>query len=146
MASVSTYLNFDRNCEKAFNFYKTVFGTELEGDGFSRYGEAPVEEGQPPVPEADKNLVMNVSLNILAGHNIMGSDYCEWMGQKYVGGNHIYITLCPDTRVEADRLFAALSEGGKVEMPMQDMFWGDYYGSFTDRFGVGWMIDTEAKA
>lgn len=145
MASVSSALNFDRNCEEAFNFYKSIFGGEFEGEGLMRYSSVPVEEGQPPVPEEDKNLVMHVSLNILGGHNIMGTDACEWMGQKYVAGNHIYLTLVPDTRVEADRLFAALSEGGKVEMPMQDMFWGDYYGVFTDKFGIGWMIDTGAK-
>ena len=145
MASVSTYLNFNRNCEEAFNFYKSVFGGEFEGDGFSRFGEAPVEEGQPIVPEKDKNLIMNVGLNILGGHNIMGTDMCEWMGQEYIAGNHIYITLSPDTRVEADRLFSALAKGGKVEMPMQDMFWGDYYGAFTDKFGIGWMINTSAK-
>lgn len=145
MATVSTYLNFNRNCEEAFNFYKSIFGGEFSRD-ISRYGDAPTAEGMPAIPEEDKNLVMNVGLNILGGHNIMGSDACEWVGQKYIAGNHIYLTLVPDTRAEADRLFNALSEGGKVEMPMQEMFWGDYYGSFTDKYGIGWMIDTEAKA
>lgn len=145
MAKVSTYLNFDRTCEEAFNFYKSVFGGEFESTGISRYGEAPQEEGQPQVPEEDKNLVMNVGLKILGGHVIMGTDACEWMGMKFIPGNHIYITLEPDTRADSDRLFAALSEGGKVEMPMQDMFWGDYYGSFTDKFGIGWMINCSSK-
>ncbi len=145
MASVSTYLNFDRNCEEAFNFYKSIFGGEFELDGFSRYGEAPTEEGQPQIPEADKNLIMNVGLKTLGGHVIMGADTCEWMGQKYIQGNNVYLTLEPDTRADADRLFTALSENGKIEMPMQEMFWDDYYGSFTDKFGIGWMINTSAK-
>ena len=145
MASVATYLNFDRNCEEAFNYYKTVFGGEFTEPGFMRYGSIPPKEGQAPVPEGDKDLVMNVGLNILGGHNIMGSDTSEWMGQKYIAGNNVYVTLCPDSRDEADRLFNALSKNGTVEVPMQDMFWGDYYGSLVDKFGIGWMIATPSK-
>ncbi len=145
MASVATYLNFDGKTEEAFNFYQSIFGGEFEPGGMQRMSEAPQEEGTPPLSEADKNLVMNVGLKILGGHVIMGTDASESMGFKLVQGNHIYIMLCPDTRSDADRLFKALSEGGKVEMPMQEMFWGDYYGSFTDKFGIGWMIDTSAK-
>lgn len=145
MASVATYLNFDGKTEEAFNFYKSVFGGEFEGQGIQRMGDVPPQEGMPPLSEEVKNLVMNVGLKILGGHVIMGTDAVESMGFKLIPGNHMYITLCPDTRTEADKLFAALSEGGKVEMQMQEMFWGDYYGSFTDRFGIGWMIDTTAK-
>ncbi len=145
MAQVSTYLNFNRNCEEAFNFYKSVFGGEFDEPGFMRYEGVPVEDGQPVLPEDEKNLVMNVGLKILGDHLIMGSDVSEAMGMTYVPGNHMYITLQPDSRAESDRLFAALSEGGKVEMPMQDMFWGDYYGSLTDKFGIGWMINCSSK-
>lgn len=145
MASVSTYLNFPRSTEEAFNFYKKVFGTEFDGP-IRRMGEVPPAPGQPPMAEADKNLVMHVLLPILAGHKLMGTDAPESMGFKVNVGNNVYINLEPDTRKEADRLFNALSEGGKIEMPLQEMFWGDYFGSLTDRFGVQWMFNTAAKA
>ena|SRR3989344_3491080 len=144
MARVSTYLNFSRNTEEAFNFYKTVFGTEFAGK-INRMGEVPPQEGQPPMAEEDKNLVMHVSLPILGGHVLMGTDAPESMGFTVNFGNNIYINLEPDTRAEADQLFAALSAGGKVEMKMQEMFWGDYFGSLTDKFGVKWMFNTTAK-
>lgn len=146
MASVSTYLNFKRNTEKAFTFYKSVFGTEFI-DGIMRMGDVPPMEGQPEPSDEDKNLVMNVALPILGGHLLMGTDAPDTvMGFPFNQGNNVYISLHPDTRAEADRLFVALSEQGKVELPMQEMFWGDYYGSFADRFGVQWMINTDSKA
>lgn len=144
MASVSTYLNFPGNTEQAFEFYKSVFGGDFRG-GVMRMGGVPPQEGAPALSEADKNLVMHVCLPILGGHLLMGTDAPESMGFKMVFGNNVYINLEPDTRAEADRLFAALSSGGKVEMPMADMFWGDYFGSFTDKFGVQWMINCAKK-
>lgn len=144
MVGVSTYLNFDGTTEEAFNFYKQVFGTEFDG-GIQRMGDVPPQEGQPPLSEADKNLVMHVTLPILGGHRLMGTDATESLGFKLVQGNNVYISLDPGSRAESDRLFKELSEGGKVEMAMQEMFWGDYYGSFTDKFGVQWMIDTASK-
>ncbi len=144
MARVSTYLNFVRNTEEAFNFYKSVFGTEFDGD-IDHFSEVPPQEGQPPVAEEDKNLVMHVALPILGGHVLMGTDAPESMGFKVNPGNNVYINLEPDTRAETDTLFKALSEGGKVEMQLQEMFWGDYFGSCTDKFGVQWMFNCESK-
>jgi PhnB protein len=144
MASTSTYLNFQGNTEEAFSFYKSVFGGEFQGE-IHRMGGGPEMDGQPPVPEDKKHFVMHVSLPILGGHLLMGTDACDWMGQSVQFGNNIYINLEPDTREETDRLFAALSEGGKVEMPLQDMFWGDYFGSLTDKFGVQWMFNCANK-
>jgi PhnB protein len=144
MARVSTYLNFARSTEEAFNFYKLVFGTEFI-DQIHRMGEVPQQEGQPPLSEEDKNLVMHVALPILGGHVLMGTDAPESMGFTVNFGNNIYINLEPDTRTETDRLFAALSEGGKVEMKMQEMFWGDYFGSCQDKFGVKWMFNCSSK-
>ena len=145
MASVSTYLNFPRNTEEAFIFYKSVFGGEFEGEGIQRMGQVPPQPGQPPLSDEDKNLVMHVSLKILAGHRLMGTDAPESMGFKVNFGNNVYINLEPDTRVETKKLFDALSEGGKVEMPLQEMFWGDYFGSLTDKFGVQWMFNCASK-
>ena len=118
MGRTSTYLNFARNTEEAFTFYKSVFGTEFVNE-ISRFSDVPAQEGQPEMSEADKNLVMNVQLPILGGHVLMGTDAPESMGFQLNQGNNVYICLDPDTRAEADRLFAALSAGGEVEMAMQ---------------------------
>ena len=144
MSKVSTYLNFNRNTEEAFNFYKSVFESEfieLDGKTIGRMGDVPAQEGMPPMADEDKNLVMHVALPILGGHVLMGTDAPESMGMKVNFGNNIYINLEPDTRVETDELFKSLSEGGKVEMQLQEMFWGDYFGSCVDKFGVQWMLN-----
>jgi PhnB protein len=144
LATVSTYLNFDRTTEEAFNFYKSVFGTEFV-NGIMHMGDAPPMEGMPQLSEEDKKLVMNVQLPITGGHFIMGTDATESMGQKLTQGNNVYICIDPDSRAEADTLFAALSAGGNPEMPLQEMFWGDYFGSLVDKFGVQWMINCSSK-
>jgi len=144
MASTSIYLNFSRNTEEAFNFYRSVFKTEFSWP-ISRMGDAPSTPGQPPLSDADKQLVMHVALPLMGGVELMGTDAPETMGFKLNMGNNIYINLQPDTRAEADRLFNALAEGGKVDMPLTDMFWGAYFGSLTDKFGVQWMINCESK-
>ena len=145
MASVSTYLNFDGTTEAAFNFYKDVFGTEFVGP-IVRMGDGPAMEFQPDLSDQDKNLVMHVSLPILGGHVLMGTDAVESMGQHLIQGNNSYICLDPDSRADADRLFAALAEGGNVEMPLADQSWGDYFGSLKDKFGALWMVNCTAKA
>ena len=144
MARVSTYLNFANNTEAAFLFYKSVFKTEFAGP-VMHFGDGPPCPGQPPLSADQAKLVMHVALPILGGHVLMGTDSPESMGFKLNQGNNVYINLEPDTRAETDRLFAALKEGGKVEMALQDMFWGAYWGTLTDRFGVHWMFNCAAK-
>ncbi|MBS1565234.1 MAG: SRPBCC domain-containing protein [Bacteroidetes bacterium] len=141
MARVSTYLNFPGNTEKAFIFYKSVFGSEFQGDGIKRFGDIPPADGMPALQEADKKLILHVELPILGGHILMGTDAPESMGFNISFGNNVHINLEPDTREETKRLFDALSAGGKVTMELQDMFWGAYYGSCTDKFGVQWMFN-----
>ncbi|MFZ1809228.1 MAG: VOC family protein [Cyclobacteriaceae bacterium] len=145
MPSVSTYLNFDRNTEEAFNFYKSVFGGEFFGQGIMRMGDVPPQDGMPPLADKDKNLVMHVELKILGSHTIMGTDAPESMGFKLNKGNNVSINLMPDTRKETQQLFDALSKGGQVTMALQDMFWGDYFGSCTDKFGIQWMFNCSEK-
>lgn len=144
MARVSTYLNFSRNTEEAFNFYKSVFGTEFSGS-INRFGEVPPQPGAPAMPDTDKDLIMHIELPILNGHVLMGTDAPESFGFTVNFGNNTHIMLEPDTREETKQLFDALSEGGKITMPLQDMFWGAYYGSFTDKYGVQWMVNCYAK-
>lgn len=141
MARVSTYLNFSRNTEEAFNFYKSVFGGNFTGMGIMRMGDGPPQEGMPALSEADKKLVMHVELETVGGHVIMGTDAPESMGFKLNMGNNIHINLEPDTKAETKKLFAALSAGGQVTMPLEDMFWGAYFGSCIDKFGVQWMFN-----
>ena len=145
MASVSTYLNFVRDTEQAFNFYKSVFGGDFLGNGIMRMGDIPPGPGLPPCADQDKNLVMHVELRILGSHTIMGTDAPESMGFSLNKGNNISINLQPDTRKETEQLFGKLSEGGTISMELQDMFWGDYFGSCTDKFGVQWMFNCNEK-
>jgi PhnB protein len=145
MARVSTYVNTANKTEEAFNFYKTIFGTEFTAPGFRRMGDIPAMEGMPPMSDSMKNLVMHVELPITGGHVLMGTDAPEEMGFKVIEGNNIHINLETDSREEAKRLFDALSEGGKISMPLQDMFWGAYFGSFTDNYGINWMVNTYGK-
>lgn len=144
MSRVSTYLNFSRNTEEAFEFYRSVFGGEFIGD-IVRFSSVPAQKGVPPMKEKDKNLVMHVALPILGGHVLMGTDAPGSMGFTLKQGNNIYINLEPDTRTETDKLFQALSQGGKIEMAPQEMFWGDYFGSCTDKFGIQWMFNCSSK-
>jgi PhnB protein len=88
---------------------------------------------------------MHVELPVTGGHVLMGTDAPESMGFNVNFGNNMHINLEPDTREETKKLFNALSAGGKVTMDLQDMFWGAYYGSCTDKFGVQWMFNCAAK-
>lgn len=144
MARVSTYLHFAGSAEKAFNFYRSVFGGEFAGP-IHRFDEAPELPGRPPLSDEDKKLVMHVELPILAGHVLMGTDSPESMGLPVYHGNDVHISLEPDTRAETERLFNALSEGGSVDMPLQPIFWDAYFGSLTDQFGICWMFNCRSK-
>lgn len=144
MAKVSTYLNFQGKTKEAFEFYKQVFGTEYIGT-VQLMKDVPPAPDMPKLKEEEMDLVMHVALPILGGHVIMGTDAVESMGHKVVFGNNISINLEPDTRVETQKLFTALCEGGKIDMPLMEMFWGGYFGSLTDRYGVQWMFNCESK-
>lgn len=144
MARVSTYLNFNGNTEQAFLFYRSVFGGDFNSP-IHRFKDVPVVPGQPAMPAATANMVMHIELALLDGHILMGTDAPESMGFKLQSGNNVHINLEPDTRADADRLFKALAEGGAVDMPLQDMFWGAYFGSLTDQFGIHWMVNCASK-
>ena len=133
---VNPYLNFDGNAEEAFRFYKSVFGGEFIAH--MKMSDAPDTD---KLPEAEKNRTMHISLPIGSDTILMASDILPSVGHKLNTGNNNYISLHPGSREEADRLFNGLSVGGEVEMPMEDQFWGDYFGAFTDKFGVMWMVN-----
>lgn len=145
MARTSTYLNFPGHTEEAFTFYKSIFGSEFGGNGITRLGDGPAPDGVPPLSEQDRNLVMHVELPITGGHVLMGTDVPESMGFKVIYGNNVHIMLEPDTKDETRRLFNALAFEGSITTELQDMFWGAYYGSLTDKFGVLWMFNCSEK-
>lgn len=139
MAHISIYLNFAGNAEEAFNFYKKAFQSEFSTP-FMRMGDMPPQPGMPELSEADKKKIMHVALPILGGTEIMATDVLESMGHKLVEGNNVTISLNPDTKAEADRLYKELSQGGSDGVAPHDEFWG-YWGTCKDRFGIRWMFN-----
>ena len=139
MPAMNPYLNFNGNTEEAFNFYKSVFGGEFTMVG--RFKDMPEEYRGP---ESEWNKIMHISLPIKGGNVLMGSDSPEHMG-KVIVGNNVHISLHPETKQEADKLFSGLSAGGNVIMPMADAFWGAYFGMFVDKFGISWMINVDTQ-
>lgn len=140
MTTINPYLNFDGNTEEAFNFYKSVFGGEFIS--FQRIKEIP---DMNKVPADEQNRVMHVALPIGNGIVLMGSDILPSMGHKLKVGNNYYISVSTDSKNEADRLFNGLSAGGKVDAPMGMMFWGAYFGMFTDKYGIQWMVSYDSN-
>lgn len=139
-ARVATYVNFPGNTEEAMLFYRDIFKTEFV-QGMQRFGELPADPSQPPMPDHVKQMVLHCELPLLGGHILMATDAPKEMGFTVTQGNNMHINLEPTTRAEADRIFQALSAGGNITMPMQDMFWGAYFGSVIDRYGINWMVN-----
>jgi PhnB protein len=139
MASVSIYLNFAGNAEEAFNSYKRIFKTEFSTP-IMRMGDMPGQPGMPVLSDSDKAKVMHVALPILGGFQIMATDMLESMGHKLVEGNNVTLSLNPDTKEEADRLYNELSQGGADGVAPHDEFWG-YWGTCKDKFGIRWMFN-----
>ncbi|MBV6492922.1 MAG: hypothetical protein LDLANPLL_00927 [Turneriella sp.] len=138
----SIYLNFAGNTEEVFLFYKSIFKRDF--DSLVRFKDMPMPG--VTLSQTDEEKIMNIALPIGNHSALMASDALESLGQKVVQGNNFYINLSPETKPEADALFDALSAGGSIEMAMADMPWGDYFGSFKDKFGIGWMISLPSKS
>lgn len=134
------YLNFAGKTEEAFLFYKQVFRSDFNGKGIKRLGEIASHPEHPPIADSLKHMVLHVELPIMGHYVLMGTDAPEEMGFTLTRGNNMHINLEPESREEATRIFHELSEDGEVTMPLKDMFWGAYYGSFTDKYGINWMI------
>ncbi len=139
MATVNIYLMFDGNCETVFNFYKAAFGKEFKD--VNRFGEMPPQDGMPPLNDDLKNRIMNMSLPISEETILMGSDTMPGMHSSLTVGDNFSIALGVDSKAEADELFAKLSDGGKITMPLEVTFWNAYFGMWTDKFGINWMVN-----
>ena len=138
MKSLNPYLNFNGNTEEVFTFYKSVFGGEFKT--FSRFSDTPHGDN---LPEEDKEKMMHVALLLSNGTTLMGTDVLTSQGHQPVAGNNISLSIEADSKEAADTIFAKLSAGGTIEMPLMDTFWGAYFGMFTDKFGIKWMINFE---
>lgn len=137
MVSVNPYLNFNGNCQEAFEFYRSVFGGDFPFLG--RYKDMPADASYP-VPEEAREKIMHMSLPLGNETALMGSDAVEQFGGKAVFGNNISLMINVETKSEADGIWARLSVGATLTMPLMDAFWGSYFGGLTDKFGVNWLI------
>ena len=135
MATINPYVNFNGNTEEAFNFYKSVFGGEFAM--IQHFKDTPESDR---IPEAEKDKIMHIALPIGKGNVLMRTDALESMGQHLKIGNNFSISVNTESKEEVDKLFNELSDGGKVEMPIGDTFWDSYFGMFTDKFGLKWMV------
>lgn len=144
MPIANVYLTFDGECEEAFELYRSVFGGSYASMG--RFGEMPPDP-EYRVDEAHRDRIMHVTLPIGGDTILMGSDTMPGTGPEMIRGTNFSISIAADSRDEADRMFAALAEGGAVIMPQADTFWNSYFGMCRDRFGIQWMVDyTEASS
>jgi PhnB protein len=142
MATVNAYLTFNGTCEAAFTFYKSVFNSEFQFIG--RYKDMPPSKDMYVSP-AEGDYIMHVSLPISKETILMGSDSSETFGQASVIGNNVSLSINANSKEEADRLFNELSADGIVKMPMEKTFWGAYFGMFTDKFGIHWMVNFDEQ-
>jgi len=141
MAAINPYLTFNGNCEEAFLFYQSVFGGEISYMG--RFKDMPTENGMETSAD-DANKIMHVAFPISKETVLMGSDTSEAYGKVNLGTNFA-ISVNVESIEEADKIFNGLSAGGKVQMPMEKTFWGAYFGMFTDKFGINWMVNFDSN-
>jgi PhnB protein len=139
MIRMNPYLNFDGTAEAAFTFYKSILGGEFSA--IHRMSSAP---GSEALSENERGRLLHIALPVNDNFVLMGSDILPSMGHTLQEGNNIHLSLHPNSREEAERLFYRLSEGGVIEMPLMDTFWGAYFGNFKDKFGIKWMVDYNA--
>jgi PhnB protein len=139
MKTINPYLNFHGNTEEAFNFYKSVFGGEFLT--IMRFKDTPEA---PKIPAHERDKIMHIALPIGKDTILMATDALESMGQKLAIGNNFHMSIDTESKAEADRLFKALSSEGTITVPIENMFWGSYFGMVTDKFGVQWMVSYDA--
>lgn len=140
MALINPHINFNGNAEEAFNFYKSVFGGEFVK--IVRFRD--IASDAFPVAEKEANKIMHIALPV--GHNILiANDVPEIMGRVNENENRSKIAITAESREEALKLFHGLSEGGNVEIPMENNSKGSCFGMFRDQFGIEWMVEFEPK-
>ena len=136
MTAINPYINFNGNAEEAFIFYKSVFGGEFES--IVRFRD--LESSEFPVPEDEADKIMRIVLPI-GDSFLIANDVPAALGRVSENENRSKIAVSADSREEADRIFAGLSEGGEVEMPMDQSPWGTYFAMFRDKYGIEWTVE-----
>ena len=131
---MTPYLTFNAQCEAAFRFYETALGGKIVA--MLRHGDVPM--AGPVTPEA-KNHILHARL-MVGDRALMGSDAQQG---HYEAPKGFYVNLSPTDPAEAERVYKALSEGGQVQMPLQETFWAQRFGMFADKFAIPWMINCE---
>ncbi|MDR7130501.1 PhnB protein [Algoriphagus sp. 4150] len=140
MALINPHINFNGNAEEAFNFYKSVFGGEFAN--ITRFKDLSIPEN--PIAEHEANKIMHIALPI--GKNVlMGNDVPERMGRVNENENRSKIAVSAESKEEADRIFTGLTDGGSIEVPMNESPWGSFFGMFRDKYGIEWMVDFDPK-
>ena len=133
---LNPYLNFNGNCEEAFQFYSKVLGgKDLQ---VMKFRDTPMGT---QVPESDKDMVAHARF-MASDTTLMGSDA---PGGRYNKPQGYAVNINVDTPEDAERIFAGLSEGGDIGMPIQETFWAQRFGMVTDRFGTHWMVNCEKR-
>lgn len=137
---IHPYLNFNGNAEEAFNFYKAIFG----GDFLTihRYKDTP--EAQH-LSKDEQEKIMNIALPVGDGNILMATDVLKSMGHSLSIGNNVHISVTTSSTVETEKIFRGLSDGGQITIPLDKMFWGDFFGMCTDKFGVHWMVSNQLE-
>lgn len=143
ITKLNPYLSFNGNCEKAFNFYRTVFGGEYSK--IVRYNEIPRQQGAPPVPEEIGDQIRHIELPLNNNIVLMGNDNTESVSRELNVGNNVKISIIADEHPEGKRLFEELSAGGTIKVPFSESFWGSCHGSLIDKFGIHWFIEVPKK-
>ena len=144
MTRVNVYLTFNGNCKEAFDFYKSVLGGEFPYVG--HYKDMPPSgDGGMKFSAEEAERIMHISLPISQETVLMGSDTGGAWAADYQQGNNFAISINTDSKENADRFFNGLSAGGQVKMPIASTFWGDYFGTLVDKFGVNWMVSFNEK-
>lgn len=140
MATINPYINFNGNAEEAFTFYKSVFGGEF--GSLIRFKD--LESSEFPVPEHEANKIMRITLPI-GDSTLIANDVPESMGRVSENENRSKIAISAQTKEEAEKLFKGLSEGGAIEMPMDESPWGTYFAMFRDKYGIEWTVEFDAN-
>jgi PhnB protein len=137
MALINPHINFNGNAEEAFSFYQSVFGGEFTR--VIRFKDLATPEF--PIPEKEGNKIVHIALPIGKCNMLMANDVPEILGKTNENEHRSKISISAESKEEADKLFNGLSAGGQIEMPMEDSFWGSYFGMFRDKYGIEWMVD-----
>jgi PhnB protein len=140
MPTINPYINFNGNAEEAFTFYKSVFGGEFSS--VVRFKD--LESDEFLVREEDADKIMRIALPI-GGNTLIANDVPAFLGPVSESENRSKIAISAASKEEAERLFAGLSEGGAVEMPMSESPWGTSFAMFRDRFGIEWTVEVGPK-